>query len=103
MTKFVVATPLTNRENPALANLDDRFVFILGGTFRTKSTTDFYHIAHDVWTKGPLMTTPRYNLSACILAGFLYAFNGATPRYDSIESINAQSLVNGQVAEWKRI
>ena len=96
----MAAAALTNRENPTLANLDDKFAFILGGTFRTKSTSDFYDVANDVWTKGPMMTAPRYDFSACILAGILYAFNGATPNYDSIESLNAQNLVNGQVSKW---
>ena len=64
MTKSVVASPLTFRDNPALANLIDQIVFIMGGTFRTISTTDFYDIARDSWTKGPKMTLPRYYLSA---------------------------------------
>ena len=50
VTKSVIASPLTYRGKPALANLDDKFVFIMGGTFRTKSTTDFYNIANDTWT-----------------------------------------------------
>ena len=84
-----------NRNNPALANLDDKYVFILGGNSRTKSTTDYYSVANNAWTLGPMMTSIRHNLSACILDGILYAFNGATQNYDSIESLDAQSLVDG--------
>ena len=90
-----MADAVTNRVNPSLANLDDKYVFILGGTFRTVSTTDYYNVDQDSWTEGPKMTAPRYDLSSCILAGILYAFNGATPNYDCIESLNAQSLVDG--------
>ena len=81
VTKSMLAEPLTTREKskPALANLDNKFVFIISGTFRTKSSTDFYNIANDEWTKGPLMTAPRYNESACIRSGILYAIGGVTP------------------------
>ena len=98
MTKSVAAAPLTHRCNPTLVNLDDKYVFILGsinpimgGTSRKKSTTDFYDVARDAWTKGPTMKASTYNISACILAGILYTFKGEM----IIESLNAQSLVNG--------
>ena len=58
-----MAKALSNRENPNLANLDDKYVFILGGTVtresRYKCTTDYYDVANNVWTKGPMMTAPR--------------------------------------------
>ena len=71
----MLAKPWRYSENPALANLDDKFVFIVGPF---GSSTDFYNIACDEWTKGPMMTAPRIRFSACILAGILYAFNGTT-------------------------
>ena len=39
-------------------------------------TTDFYDIAKDTWTKGPVMTNPEVMMSTCILGGILYAFSG---------------------------
>ena len=110
MTKSVAAAPLTHRYNPTLVNLDDKFVFILGsinpiighhgGTSRKKSTTDFYDVSRDAWTKGPMMKAIIYpHISACILDGILYAFKGAM----TIESLNARSLVNGQFEKWQRV
>ena len=98
-----MADTLSNRDSPeapALANLNDKFVFILGGTFRKIGTTDYYDVDNNVWTLGPKMTKPRYAFSACILAGILYAFSGATPGYSNIESLDAHSLVNGKAIEW---
>ena len=92
-----MADALSEREhNVTFANLNDKYVFICGGEFRKIGTTDYYNVEHDTWTTGPYMTEPRYDFSTCVLAGILYAFNGATPNYDSIESLEAQKLVNGQ-------
>ena len=92
-----MADALSEREhNVTFANLNDKYVFMCGGTFRKKGTTDYYNVEHNTWTLGPYMTAPRYDFSTCVLAGILYAFNGATPNYDSIESLEAQKLVNGQ-------
>ena len=80
---------MSNRLNPSLANLDDKYVFILGVTERIKRTTDYYNIYQDSWTEGPEMTVPRYDFSSCILVGILYAFNGTTQNNDCIESLDA--------------
>ena len=45
-----MADAVTNRHNPSLANLDDKYVFILGGTHRMVSTADYYNIEQDSWT-----------------------------------------------------
>ena len=107
VTRTILSDGVSNREehpdNPALANLNDKFVFIVGGTFRKVGTTDYYDIARDTWTLGPKMTAPRYELSAIVLGGILYAFNGSTPNYHCIESLDAQSLVNGQDVGWQNI
>ena len=84
-----MAKSLSNRENPSLANLDDKYVFILGGSSRKKLSTDYYNVGSNTWTKGPMMNAPRYNFSTCILDGILYAFNGATKNHDCIESLDA--------------
>ena len=45
-----MADAVSNRLNPSLANLDDKYVFILGVTERIKRTTDYYNIYRDSWT-----------------------------------------------------
>ena len=52
------------------------------------------------------MNVTRIKISACILAGILYVFNGITKekdKKDSIESIDARSLVRRKRVQWKRI
>ena len=95
VTKTLMAQPLTHRQNATLANFDDKYVFILGGTFTTISTVDYYNISENVWTIGPMMKYDRQNFSCCILAGVLYAFNGQSMAFDVIESLDVQSLLDG--------
>ena len=90
-----MAKALSNRENPSLANLDDKYVFILGGTVRIKCTTDYYNVASNAWTSGPRMTETQHKFSTCFLDRILYAFNGARFNKDFIESLDAQSLIDG--------
>ena len=76
MTTSVLKEPLFSCEKPTFANLDDKFVFMIGDHYQNECNTDFYDIAQDAWTEGPKMTNPESSMSACTLNGILYAFSG---------------------------
>ena len=56
VTGKILDPALSNRTNPALANLEDKYVFVLGDTSSSRGnwgTSDYYNIANNTWTKGP--------------------------------------------------
>ena len=68
----------------------------MGGTFRERFAIEYYNVAEDAWTEGPMMNHPRYDFSSTILNGMIYSFCGESPIRSFIERLDAKSLVNGQ-------
>ena len=68
---------------PVLVNLDDKFVFFIANKTEIplsqrqyETRADYYDIANNTWTRGPIMTRPEPMMSVCALSGILYAFSG---------------------------
>ena len=72
----------TYRGFPCLINLNDEYVFVLGGARRSKMYSVFNTVAcYDLATNDapiayPEMNAPRMQASGCALNGSLYVFGG---------------------------
>jgi N-acetylneuraminic acid mutarotase len=72
-------------------------LYAIGGwnttTVNASGRNEAYNPATDTWTKMPSMPTPRMNIGAALLNGYIYAAGGATNRvmYSGVEAYNVQS------------
>jgi len=94
---------------PCEVNVNDKFVFLIGGllypTNQALATVSRYEIATNSWSKGPQLNIARCNSSACFLGGNIYVFGGQNRQYqmtNSIEKLRVASLnsVGGKATVW---
>lgn len=103
-----LATPLTARLNPSLANFEDAFVFVSGGynsqNFRQVLTSvEYYSIREDLWTSAPDMINARFGHSTCALGNVLYTFGGANREIDELAHLEQLTNPTQPGSSWLQV
>ena len=80
----------TVRAQFAIANLDDKFIFVLGGR-----TAERFDIERGVWESLPSMVQNRLGASACAMNGTVYVFFGQDENQEPISTIEKLENAGG--------
>ena len=106
--------PNQRRYNTSLCNLDNRYVFAIGGYGDAEEqqmcldSLEYYNIQQNKWQNGPKLNTPRAYSSSCSTGNnFIYTFCGynyTDSSLDTIEKVDANGVISKtQGVQWQLI